>query len=61
MVKKFNRPEFRKKHNKFLKNKSNEDSGVNNNYDSDEADVEQNKKIFNEISEGYIMLEKVKI
>jgi len=60
MVKKFNRSNFKKK-NKFGKDLNNSNiENIINNYDSDEdIDIEQNEKLMKEITDGYIILDKV--
>lgn len=63
MGKKFNRNNFKKKQNKFGKSPNN--SNLENNlnlYDSDDdsdIDYEQQQKIMEEITDGYIILNKV--
>ena len=64
MVKKFNRQNFKKRQNKFVKDPikttADKNNNNNNNYDSDEdVDYEQNEKLIKEISDGYIILDKV--
>ena len=61
MVKKFNRSNFKKQQNKFLKNCSKDKEDNHNDSDMDEEDAEnfENQKLFKEISEGYIIIEKV--
>lgn len=61
MVKKFNRSNFKKQQNKFLKNSSKDKDDNQNDSDMDEEDAEnfENQKLFKEISEGYIIIEKV--
>lgn len=62
MGKKFNRNNFKKKQNKFGKspNNSNIENDLNL-YDSDDEDIdyEQQQKMMDEITDGYIILDKV--
>jgi len=62
MGKKFNRYNFKKKQNKFGKSPNN--STIENNLnlkdsDDEEIDCEQQQKMMDEITEGYIILDKV--
>ncbi len=61
MVKKFSRQNFKKKQNKSAKDPNNSNIENNlNNYDSDEEiDFEEKEKLMKEITDGYIILQKV--
>jgi len=60
MVKKFSKQNFKKRQNKFMKDSNNSNLDIINNYNSDDdVDYEQNDNLMKEITNGYIILDKV--